>query len=853
MKHTFRALSTALVAVVALGGCNGLTDALSPGRPSEQAPARLGLAVTLPRLQTTAPEDPLQLSLAVRSAYERADGSFVPLDSTSIALGSEATQQVPVTIELGRCLADEQRRAAATDPSACFLRLTIALTRQGRILDEQVLAGVRAAPGASTTVPQSIQLSEVASVVITIPPATTPAPSVNTVIVGGIVALRANPLDATGSAVPERAVTWSSTNPAVATASSTGSVTTVSPGTATITATVGGRSASVDFVVLPPPQRLTIVGVPGTGTGRVQSVPAGIDCTITAGVASGDCSVDFPAGSAVTLTASVSSGSALFSGWTGACLTAGTAPSCALTMTEARTVGAGFAGLTLVTVAPSAVGGVVVSSSTTAGIACTLGSGSTTGTCASTFLSGSTVVLTALEPGTARVRSWTGCDTSTRATCTLQLAGTPRTVSLIIDPPTVLSVAPLGSGSGVITAPAAVGSSTGLSCGQPSSLGSQCTSPYPIGSSVVVTATPQSGSRFDRWVDGPCDGNTVATCTVNFTDQSTIAFFARFEPDVAPVTLNLTGSGGGRVFINGALACELSAQQTSTQCVVDRTIGDSLTFTGVPLGAGQFLGFGGDCPPGIVCGRRITGPVTIAASFTGTPPSVQIVVGPALGQPGTGFVGSSDEALMCDIAGNSSTGVCSITRQVGSSVTLYADDFLVGGFAVDVFRRWSASSPCPNSPEPECTFTVGAAGADARVTYGPGAQLDIFIDAFSFDPFVSVTVGAAGYRSLPACSYADQSGSGRDCRFPVPRGEPVTIQASTNSNNSLELSDFPFCSWSGSSLSSSCTFTLSGPVSGEIFAISTLNLASFTSSSVFEARHFPLRRGLRRSGWAVAE
>lgn len=851
MTHTFRALATALLTVVVLGGCNGLTDALSPGRPAEQAPAQLAFSVALPRFQTV-PTDPQQLGISVRSAYERADGSFVPLDSTFVALGSEATQQVPVTVELGRCLSDAQRRDATTDASACFLRLTITLVRDGRVLDTQQIAGVRLAPGATTTVPQSIQLFEVASVFLSIAPGTEPTPGVDTLTVGSSVALLANALDANENVVTGRTATWTSSNSTVMTVLSGGVVNALAPGTATITGTVGGRSASIDFVVIPPAQRLTIVGVPGTGSGRVLSTPAGIDCTIASGVPSGACAFDFPFGTSVALTATAPSGSAFFSGWTGACLTAGSSPTCTLTMDEPRTVGVGLTGLTSVSVSPNLIGGVVVTSSVTPGIACTLSGAGSTGTCATTFPTGTSLVLTALEPGTERVRSWDGCDTTTRTTCTLSLDGTARTVSLAIDPPTVLSVAPVGSGSGVITSPPGVGSSTGLTCGEPSTLGTQCTAPYPIGSSVLVTATPQPGNRFDAWVDGPCDGSTVATCNVTFAGESTIALFARFEPSVAAVTMNLTGSGGGRVFIDGVVACELSALQTSNQCIVDRSIGASLQFTGAPLSTGQFLGFGGACE-GTTCTRIVSGPLTISAEFTSMPPQVAVVVGPAPGQPGTGFVGSSGEELSCNIAGSSSTGTCSLLFPVGTEITLFAVDSEVGESIQDVFRQWSASSPCPNSPEPECTFVLGPTGADARATFGPGAQLSIYIDASSFDPFIAVAVGVSGYRSFPRCEYAEMSGFGRECRFNVPRDVPVTIQASTNSNNQLELSDFPFCSWSGTSEVASCTFSLSGTVSGEIYAFSILNFASFTTSPVFGARHQVRPTNPRRVGWAIAD
>ncbi len=58
---------------------------------------------------------------------------------------------------------------------------------------------------------------------------------------------------------------------------------------------------------------LTIVGS-GTGSGTVTTT--GINCTIAAGVTSGDCTEPFTTGSAVTLTATASSGSS-FGGWSG--------------------------------------------------------------------------------------------------------------------------------------------------------------------------------------------------------------------------------------------------------------------------------------------------------------------------------------------------------------------------------------------------------------------------------------------------------------------------------------------------------------------------------------------------------
>jgi hypothetical protein len=70
----------------------------------------------------------------------------------------------------------------------------------------------------------------------------------------------------------------------------------------------------------------------GTGTGKVTSSPAGVDCGAT-------CSFEFAVLSRITLTATPDAGSS-FSGWSGPC--AGTGP-CEVKLTEAMSVTAAFA------------------------------------------------------------------------------------------------------------------------------------------------------------------------------------------------------------------------------------------------------------------------------------------------------------------------------------------------------------------------------------------------------------------------------------------------------------------------------------------------------------------------------
>jgi hypothetical protein len=79
-----------------------------------------------------------------------------------------------------------------------------------------------------------------------------------------------------------------------------------------------------------------LLNVNRTGSGTVTSSPSGITCGDT-------CSAGFAPGTVVTLTAAPASGW-VFAGWSGAC--SGTAGTCQVTMSAAKTVGARFAAVT---------------------------------------------------------------------------------------------------------------------------------------------------------------------------------------------------------------------------------------------------------------------------------------------------------------------------------------------------------------------------------------------------------------------------------------------------------------------------------------------------------------------------
>jgi len=121
--------------------------------------------------------------------------------------------------------------------------------------------------GKSGTATVTVTARSVATVVVT-PPAAS-------LQVGASVSLQVRTLDADGGVLTGRAVSWSSSNAAVATVTSQGVVTGLSSGVTTITATSGGRSGQATVTVtLPPVQTVTVTpsrDTIGVGTERAHT------------------------------------------------------------------------------------------------------------------------------------------------------------------------------------------------------------------------------------------------------------------------------------------------------------------------------------------------------------------------------------------------------------------------------------------------------------------------------------------------------------------------------------------------------------------------------------------------------
>jgi hypothetical protein len=258
------------------------------------------------------------------------------------------------------------------------------------------------------------------------------------------------------------------------------------------------RNVTASFSNVPGGNQTLTVSKSGTGSGPVTSSPAGITC-------GSSCAANFAPGTSVTLTAAPNSGS-VFTGWSGACT--GTATTCTVSMTQARSVTASYETMRTLSIAKSGNGSGPVTSSP-AGIAC----GST---CSKTFPLGSNVTLTATPNAGSAFIGWSGACTGTAPTCVVAM-NTDKAVTATYAQGVRLEVAKAGDGYGSVSS-----SPAGLNCALP------CAAAFPPNSTVTLTLSPTPGYAFTGW-SGACSGTSL-TCTLVMSAPRQVTATLMYQP-----------------------------------------------------------------------------------------------------------------------------------------------------------------------------------------------------------------------------------------------------------------------------------------------------------------------------------
>ncbi len=167
-------------------------------------------------------------------------------------------------------------------------------------------------------------------------------------------------------------------------------------------------------------------------------------------------------------------------------------------------------------------------------------------------------------------------------------------------PSATLTVNKSGSGSGTVTSNPA-----GIDCG------AACTYAFPTGTTVTLTATPDTGYTFSGW-SGACSGTDP--CTVTLAEDRTVT--AIFNRSDQQLTIVKTGSGNGTITSDPAgIAC-------NSTCSTLFPYGTLITLNAVPAPGHTFAGWVGACTgTGLSCTVTMIRAHTVGAVFTAPPSS----------------------------------------------------------------------------------------------------------------------------------------------------------------------------------------------------------------------------------------
>jgi len=170
-----------------------------------------------------------------------------------------------------------------------------------------------------------------------------------------------------------------------------------------------------------------------------------------------------------------------------------------------------------------------------------------------------------------------------------------------------LTVSKAGNGTGTVTS-----SPTGISCG------GDCSESVDSGTSVTLTATPNSGSVFTGWSGGGCSG--TGTCTVTVSAATTIT--ATFTASQQMFTLTVVRKGSA----SGTVTSSPSGINCGSTCSASYLVNTVVTLTATPAAGATFKQWGGACS-GASCTVTLNTNKTVDAVFAKTFTDASLVVG----------------------------------------------------------------------------------------------------------------------------------------------------------------------------------------------------------------------------------
>ncbi|MBL0938785.1 MAG: Ig-like domain-containing protein [Gemmatimonadaceae bacterium] len=364
-----------------------------------------------------------------------------------------------------------------------------------------------------------------------------------------------------------------------------------------------------------------------------------------------------------------------------------------------------------------------------------------------------TGVVTAVGPGTTRIVAEVGN----------RLAAVDVRV---VPQPQVLTIVSSGfSGTGTITSAPA-----GISCtinGQ--QVTGACNFTFPGDVSVVLTATPASGSELVGWA-GDCSGTQGAACQVNMNAARNVGIAFR-----AMRNLRISGAGSGLGTINGdqgGILCVSQGGTTTGTCSATFVEGAVVTLSVSAAGQSIFRGWTGDACSGstaTTCQITMNGDRNITARFE-APVTVTIR---GTGQ-GNGQITSTPLGIQCNLVGANGSGACTALFNEGTSITLNA-----AAASGHSFRSWGGD--CAGQTGTQCILPITGSARNVTVQFDPPAVITV-VPTGTGD-------GQVFAGGVINCLRANGSNSGQ-CSATVSNGTVLTLTA-------LPDGESEFSGWTG--------------------------------------------------------
>ncbi|CAK0758371.1 putative High-affinity leucine-specific transport system, periplasmic binding protein LivK [Gammaproteobacteria bacterium] len=226
-----------------------------------------------------------------------------------------------------------------------------------------------------------------------------------------------------------------------------------------------------------------------------------------------------------------------------------------------------------------------------------------------------------------------------------------------------IAVTKSGTGNGAVTS-----NPTGINCG------TDCTEDYTSGTSVTLTATPDSNATFTGW-SGDCTG-TSGTCTLSMTAARNVT--ATFAPITYLLTVNRSGTGNGTV----SSAPAGITQCASATCVANFSSGTSVTLTASPATDSTFTGWSGDCTGSDTCVVSMTAAKNVTLRFNSKTQTIGTITfnpadltmggnttASATATSGLPVTFSSTTTSVCTVSGSTVTGIAAGTCTIAADQT----------------------------------------------------------------------------------------------------------------------------------------------------------------------------------------